>query len=190
MKLKAQTIYKVSCVLGLAIALSACASLPSPFSTDSQVTVIDQQNGDNPAVAVKMKSKDYRKLMSITKAEETNQKYYEMKTAMYNKASADSVPLLAAIEGLKNESGPTTYNDVLINGQNTTSAIVKTLTGGVIDLGKVGGAAYVGGKAVENRDATVVEQPQPLVVEQPEPVIVEPTVVEPVIVDPIVIPGS
>lgn len=161
----------------MAVFISACGG--------NKISIIDKTTGKS-AIVTQISAKHYRKMINTNKAEETNQKYFEMKTAMFNRLDSGDVALVAAIEGLKNERTPTTYNDVQINGQNQTTEIVKVATGGLIDLGKVGGAAFVAGKAVENRDATVVEQAAPVVV-QPEVVQIPTQIVEPTVVNPIVI---
>jgi len=105
---------------------------------------------------------------------------------------------LAAIRALQDTdpcAPSTNSNDVTIAANEQRTQQVRTLTGVLPVLGGAAAAAVVGKAAVENRDATVVTQPEPLVVRPevvepapPEVVVIEPFVVEPTIVDPVIVP--
>ena len=173
--------FKIVPFLVLVLFLSGCSTIKDMF--DDDVTIVDGQLSDKAPVAVKLNSEDYMNLVRTLAAEDTNRAYYQMKTAMFQRAEPGDIVGLSAVEGLKNEK-ITTANDVDINKQNSFERMVSNILSGVGDIATKGVFGYVGGKAVENRDAQVVNQPAPLVLEQPEPIIVEqPVIQEPFIVE-------
>lgn len=98
---------------------------------------------------------------------------------------------VAAINAL-NPNDPcrasTNSNDVVIAANEQRTNQTRAFTGGIPLIG----GAYVAGKAVGSRDATVVTQPAPLIVEQPAATVIttpspEVIVVEPFLVNPVIV---